>query len=315
MTVTRRPTLTDVHAAFDRVAPAIRRTPVVEADGLPGVGARLVLKLELMQHAGSFKARGALNSVLALGTSVAGVCAASGGNHAAGVAWAARRAGVTADVFVPSNATPAKITRVREYGAEVHLVEGFVKDALEECALFADRRGLPQIHPYDTFETVAGAGTLGLEIAAQVPDAAMVALACGGGGLFAGTATALDGQMSVQPVEPEACPALAEALTAGSPVEVTVGGVASDTLGAPRIGTIGYQVAVEQGVSAALVTDAEILAARRLLWSHLRVLAEPGACAALAAVVNGRVAVPSGETVVVVISGGNNESMPEPEAD
>ncbi len=249
--------------------------------------------------------------MLSLDAATTGVCAASGGNHAGGVAWAARRAGVTADLFVPSTATPAKIARVEEYGGRVHLVDGFVKHALEECARFAERTGLPQLHPYDTFETVAGAGTMGLELAEQVPEASLVVLGCGGGGLYAGTATALAGTATrVQPVEPEMCPCLAEALAAGGPVDVAVGGVASDALGASRVGEIAYAVAAENNVIPVLVTEADITAARRLLWSQARVLAEPGACVALAAVVTGQVSVPAGETVVVVVSGGNNETLP-----
>jgi threonine dehydratase len=309
--VSRRPLRADIEAARDRIGVAVRRTPVVELDGLPDVDGRLVLKLELMQHSGSFKARGALNSVLSLDGSAGGVCAASGGNHAAGVAWAARRAGVSADLFVPTTATPAKIARIEEYGGRVHLVDGFVKDALAQCAEFATLRGLPQVHPYDTFETVSGAGTMGLEIAEQVPEASLVVLGCGGGGLYSGTATALAGSSThVQPVESELCPTLAEALAADGPVEIAVGGVAADSLGAARIGDIAFAVARANGVRPVLVSDADILEARRLLWRQARVLAEPGACVALAAVVAGQVAVPVGQTIVVVISGGNNESLP-----
>jgi threonine dehydratase len=309
----RKPGRADVEAAYPRIEGAVRRTPVLDLGGLPGVDARVVLKLELTQHTGSFKARGALNNVLSLDGSATGVCAASGGNHAAAVAWAAQKVGVTADVFVPRTATPAKIARIQEYGGRVHLVDGFVKEALEECADFSTDENVPQIHPYDTFETVSGAGTVGLEVAEQVPAASLVVLPCGGGGLFAGTATALTGRnMRVQPVEPEMCPALAEALAAGGPVEVAVGGVASDALGAARVGEIAYQVAVDTSVLPVLVSESEILEARRLLWSTARVLAEPGACVALAAVATGRVAaeVPAGETVVVVVSGGNNETIP-----
>jgi threonine dehydratase len=309
--VTERPHRSDIEAAYERIRPAIRRTPVLDLGGLPGVDARVVLKLELLQYSGSFKARGALNSVLSLEGDVPGVCAASGGNHAAGVAWAARRAGVTADLFVPSNATPAKIARIEEYGGRVHLVEGFVKDALAQCAKFSARTGIPQAHPYDTFETVSGAGTVGLEIAEQVPEAAVVAMSCGGGGLYSGITTALaETAIAVQPVEPELCPTLAEALAAGGPVEIAVGGVASDALGAPRIGDIAYAVAVEHGVRPVLVDEAAILEARRLLWREARLLAEPGACAALAAVMTGAIAVPAGQIAVVVISGGNNASLP-----
>lgn len=309
--MTQLPQLADLEAARDRIGEAVRRTPVVDVMGLPGVAGRVLLKLELMQHSGSFKVRGALNSMLSLSGAVGGVCAASGGNHAAAVAWSARRAGLTADLFVPVNATPAKLARIAEYGGRVHLVDGFVKGALDACRDFAERRGIPQLHPYDTVETVSGAGTVGLEIAEQVPDASLVVLACGGGGLFSGTTIALAPlDVRVQPVEPEMCPALAEALAAGTPVDVAVGGVAGDSLGAPRIGDIGFAVAVQYGATPALVQEAAIVDARRLLWSQLRLLAEPGACAAFAAVATGLVDVPAGETAVVVVSGGNNETLP-----
>lgn len=313
----RRPQRSDLEAARHRMGAAIRRTPVLDLGEVAEVDARVVLKLELLQHSGSFKARGALNSVLSissalsLGDATTGVCAASGGNHAGGVAWAAQRAGVTADLFVPTNATPAKIARVEEYGGRVHLVDGFVKDALVACADFAALEGLPQIHPYDTFETVSGAGTVGLEIAEQVPEAAMVVLGCGGGGLFAGTTTALrDSGTTVQPAEPELCPTLTEALAAGAPVEIAVGGVASDSLGAARVGDLAFAAARETGVQPVLVSEAAILETRRLLWRRTRVLAEPGACVALAAVLGRQVAVPGGATVVVVVTGGNNETLP-----
>lgn len=307
----RTPELADIEAARDRIGGAARRTPVVDVMGLPGVAGRVVLKLELMQHSGSFKMRGALNSMLSLRGAVSGVCAASGGNHAAAVAWSARRAGLSADLFVPANATPAKLTRIAEYGGRIHLVAGFVKGALEECRAFSVRHDVPQLHPYDTLETVSGAGTVGLEIAEQVPDGSLVVLGCGGGGLFAGTTIALAQHgVRVQPVEPEMCPALTEAIAAGAPVDVAVGGVAGDSLGAPRVGDIGFAVATAHGIKPVLVAEADIVAARRLLWKQLRLLAEPGACAALAAVATGLVDVPAGQTAVVVISGGNNETLP-----
>jgi threonine dehydratase len=277
-----------------------------------GLAGNIALKLELVQHSGSFKARGALNSVLSLGSNVEGVCAASGGNHAAAVAWAAEHAGLTADVFVPSNATPAKLARITEYGAVTHLVEGFVKDALDACVEHSETHAMPLLHPFDTFETVSGAGTLGLEIEEQVPEAGLVVVSCGGGGLYAGLATALEGMARVQPVEPRLCPNLADALKAGQPVETTVGGVAVDSLGAPHIGQIALATAQESGVESILVEEDEILEARRFLWDRLRVLAEPGAAVALAALLTGKVPVMPQETVVVIVSGGNNETIPQP---
>jgi threonine dehydratase len=310
MTV-RRPRRPDIEAAAFRVGSGVRRTPVITL--LPddtGRAGNVVLKLELLQHTGSFKARGALNSVLSLSSGVEGVCAASGGNHAAAVAWAAARAGVAADLFVPANATPAKLARIERYGGAVHLVEGYVREALAEATTFSQARAVPLIHPYDTFETVSGQGTLGLELEEQVPDADLVVVGCGGGGLYAGIATALESTISVQPVEPEECPDLADALAAGRPVGTEVGGIAADSLGAPCIGEIAFAVAEDQQTASVLVGEAEILAARRFLWDRVRVLAEPGACVALAAVLSGAVSVSARQTVVVVVSGGNNETFP-----
>jgi threonine dehydratase len=307
----RRPRRPDIEAAAFRIGSGARLTPVLTL--LPddtGLRGNVVLKLELFQHTGSFKARGALNSVLSLTSGIEGVCAASGGNHAAAVSWAAARVGITADVFVPSNATPAKIARIEQYGGKIHFVEGHVREALDAATTFSQARALPLIHPYDTFETVSGQGTLGLEIEEQIPDADLLLVGCGGGGLYAGLATALEGVISVQPVEPEECPDLAQALDAGHPVQTEVGGVAADALGAPHIGDIAFAVAVDQQVKSVLVSEADILAARRFLWDRVRVLAEPGACVALAAVLTGAVSISSRQTVAVVVSGGNNETVP-----
>jgi threonine dehydratase len=306
-----RPRRPDVEAAAFRIGSSIRRTPVVtllpDETGLPG---NVVLKLELLQHGGSFKARGALNSVLSLRSDIEGVCAASGGNHAAAVAWAARRAELVADVFVPSNATPAKIARIEEYGGRIHLVDGFVREALGACIAYSEANAVPLLHPYDTFETVSGQGTLGLEIEEQVPEADLVVVSCGGGGLYAGLATALEGAVRVQPVEPVLCPDLADALAAGRPVDTTVGGIAVDSLGAPHIGQIAFATAQEHGTMSILVDEEEITEARRFLWQRLRVLAEPGAAVGLASVLTGKVPLLPNETVVVVVSGGNNETLP-----
>jgi threonine dehydratase len=307
----RSPRRPDVETAAFRLGGAVRRTPVLTLDPAEtGLDASLVLKLELTQHSGSFKARGALNNVLSLEPGLSGVCAASGGNHAGAVSWAAQRAGVTADVFVPRTATPAKIARIAEYGGRAHLVDGHVGAALDACQDFAEANQVPVIHPFDTFETVCGAGTLGLELEDQAPEADLVVVACGGGGLFAGLCAAFDGVATVQPVEPRLCPSLFDALQAGTRVPTTVGGVAVDSLGAPMIGELGYKAAVDNEVGSVLVDEDAILAARRFLWSRLRILAEPGACVALAAVLTGTVGVCEGQTVAVVVSGGNNDSLP-----
>lgn len=307
----RLPTVDDVEGAAARLGEKVRHTPtvVVHGDELD-VPARVVLKLELLQHTGTFKARGALNSTMSLEPGARRVTAASGGNHGAAVAWAAQRAGVRADVFVPSTSTPAKLDRVRDYGAELHLVEGDVGDALVACREFSEANAVPVIHPYDTWETVCGAGTLGLEIGMQVPDTELVLLGCGGGGLYTGVAAALAGRAKVQPVETELCPHLHVALTAGGPVPHASGGIAADALGPPQVGRHGYETAVAHDTHSALVSDDAVVEARSFLWQRLRVLAEPAACAALAALMGGQVTPRSGSTVVVVVSGGNNPTLP-----
>ncbi|HEX6246361.1 MAG TPA: pyridoxal-phosphate dependent enzyme [Nocardioidaceae bacterium] len=305
------PTRADVENAAARIGEKIRHTPtlVLHGDEL-GVPFRVVLKLELLQHTGSFKARGALNSVMSLDPTTGGVVAASGGNHGAAVAWAAHRAGLTADVFVPVTATPAKLERIEEYGGRLHAVDGDVGDALEACREMSAREGLPLVHPYDTVETVSGAGTLGLEVVEAVPDAGAVLLGCGGGGLYAGTVAAVGDLLPVTPVETELCPHLHVAREAGHPVPHSSRGAAADSLGPPQIGRLAYETAAARGTTSVLVSEQETLAARRFLWQRVRVLAEPGASVAIAAVLAGKVDVEPGSTVVVVVSGGNNPAMP-----
>ena len=236
--------------------------------------------------------------------------AASGGNHGAAVAWAASRAGVRADVFAPASSTPEKLQRIEEYGAVLHRVDGHVGDALDACQESSEARGLPMIHPYDSFATVAGAGTLGLELIDQVPDLDRVVIACGGGGLYAGVANALAGEVEVQPVEPELCPHLHDAVAAGEPVDRVAAGVAADALGPLSIGRFALATAVAQAATPLLVTEDAIVAARKFLWQRLRVLAEPAASVPLAAVMTGVVPVEAGMTVALVVSGGNNPVIP-----
>jgi threonine dehydratase len=305
------PARSDVEAAAIRLQSLVRRTPVLSVHGSEiGVPGEVALKLELVQHTGSFKARGALNSVLSLDAGATGVAAASGGNHGAAVAWAASRIGVSADIFVPEHAPRAKIDRIRAHSATVHLVAGFVHDALEEATAFAARSGVALVHPYDQFTTVCGAGTVGVEIAEQVPGADQVLVACGGGGLYAGVAAALDGIVPVTPVEPAACPSLSRAVEAGEPVLVAVGGVAVDSLGAGTAGRMAVARAHTDGAQVPLVPDAVIIEARRWLWDRCRILAEPGAAVPVAALMSGVAEVRPGSTVVAVVSGGNNPSIP-----
>lgn len=305
------PARSDVTEAAGRIGAGVRRTPVVEIDGAEvGAEGRVFLKLELLQHTGSFKARGALNNVLTLPAGTTGVCAASGGNHGAAVAWAAARAGLRADVFVPASSTPTKLKRIEGYGAVLHRVDGHVGDALDACLDFSTANDMPMLHPYDTFATVAGAGTVGLELLDQVPGLDRVVIACGGGGLYSGVANALAGQVDVQPVEPELCPHLHDAIEAGAPVDRVAAGVAADALGPLSIGRHAFETARTQAAVPLLVTEGSIVEARRFLWERLRVLAEPAASVPLAAVMSGVVPVQTGTAVALVVSGGNNPTIP-----
>lgn len=305
------PTRADIESAVVRLTGKIRQTPLlgVHGDEL-GVGGRVLLKLELTQHTGSFKARGALNSVLTLPEGTRGVVAASGGNHAAALAWAAARGGLEADLFVPATSPSEKVDRVRGYGATAHVVDGYYPDAYESALEWSDAKPVEYVHAYDRFSTVCGAASVGLEIEEQAPDADQVLVACGGGGLYAGTALAMRERTRVIPVEPSRCANLHAAQAAGEPTAIEVGGVAADTLGASTIGSYAYETADELGTEPVLVSDHAIEEARRWLWQHCRILAEPGAVTPLAALMSGAADVRPGDTTVVVISGGNNPEVP-----
>jgi threonine dehydratase len=282
----------------------------MEVDGRDlGTKGRVVLKLELVQHTGSFKARGALNTLLTKAVPEGGVVAASGGNHGAALAWAASRVGVPAQVFVPATSPQVKARRIAGYGATVVVVDGYYPDALAASREWAADRPVTEVHAYDAPEVVAGQGTLGLELADQVPDADQVLVSCGGGGLFAGVALALDGGPAVLPVEPERCRTLHAALEAGGPVQGEVGGVAADSMGAATAGRIAYAVAARRGICPLLVPDDAIVAAREFLWERCRILAEPGGATALASLLCGAARLDAGTTVVVV-SGGNTLEIP-----
>ena len=300
-----QPTAADLEAADGRLRGRVRRTPVIQLPAADlGTPWPLTLKLELLQHTGSFKARGALNSVLTMPPGAPEVVAASGGNHGAAVAWAAREAGVRATVFVPAAAPAVKQDSIRRYGADLRLVDGFYADALAASLAFAAERGAVRVDAYDAPATVAGQSTVGAELATQVAPGDLVVVACGGGGLFAGVALALAGRNPVFAAEPEAAPSLAAAVAAGRPVDVTVGGVAVDSLGAGRAGRIALGVALAQDARVLLVPDDAIRAARDRLWRSLRVAAEPGGATALAAVLQHATDLDVAG-VTVVVSGGN----------
>lgn len=294
---------------YDLIAPFIRQTPVLDwaqAGVAPGA---LRLKLELMQHAGSFKTRGAFANLLTRDIPAAGVCAASGGNHGAAVAYAAMIRGVKAHIFVPVISSPAKIARIREFGADLVVGGDSYAEALAASQAWQAQTGALPVHAFDQAETMLGQGTLALEFEAQMPGLDTILVAVGGGGLIAGIAAWCAGRIRVVGVEPQASPTLAHALAAGRPVDAPVGGLAADSLAPRRVGEQVFPIAKAHVERVVLVSDPDIAAAQKALWSGARVAAEPGGAAAFAALL-GRHYVPKpGERVGVVVSGGNTDAV------
>lgn len=294
--------------AAERIGDRVRKTPVMLADRLDGAGnAEVTLKLESLQHSGSFKARGAFNSLLSMDIPEAGVVAASGGNHGAAVAFAGMRLGVPAEIFVPDIVSPAKLDRLRRYGANVHVIPGVYADALEACNEHQHRTGALSIHAYDAPTVVAGQGTTGREIAEQIPGVDTIFVAVGGGGLIGGISSWFSGDAHVIGVEPESCRSLAAALEAGHPVDVDVSGLAADALGARKVGDIAFGAAEKFVDRVITLRDEDILAAQRHLWSEYRVAAEPAGAAALAPLLTGAYRPREGEKICVLICGGNTD--------
>src|SRR5688572_786680 len=292
-TLDRAPVL----AADAMIRPYIRRTPVIEVvmEDFGISGGPIVFKLEFLQASGTFKARGAFANILMRQGAEAGVVAASGGNHGAAVALAAQRLGFGAHIFVPSISSPAKIGRIRSYGADVVVAGDRYPEALAASEAWLAANGGLAIHAYDQIETLAGQGTVALEFAEQAPDVDTMLVAVGGGGLIGGMAAYLQGDVRLVAVEPEACPALNHALAAGEPVDAPVGGIAADSLGARRVGKLMFPLAERYVSQSVLVSDEAIAAAKRTLWDKLRILTEPGGAAALAAVLSGRYVPAPGE--------------------
>lgn len=293
------------------IRPHIRLTPVMEltgADfGLPAFP--LTLKLELFQHAGSFKTRGAFANLLTRPIPAAGVVAASGGNHGAAVAYAAMRLGVAAHIFVPTVSSPAKISRIRAYGADLVVGGDRYADALAASQEFAARSGALPVHAFDQEETLLGQGTIGLELARQTPDLDTLLVSVGGGGLIGGIAAWCAGRPRVIGVEPETAPTLTRALAAGKPVDAEAGGIAADSLAPRRVGELMFPIARAHVARVVLVADAAIRRAQEALWDGLRLVAEPGGAAAFSALVGSAYVPAPGERVGVLVSGGNTTAV------
>lgn len=299
---------TSIIQAAQRISSHVRCTPVLtEAGPTFGLDDAVTLKLELLQLAGSFKPRGAFNRILSADVPVAGVIAASGGNHGAAVALAAQKLGMTAEIFVPGPTPAAKVARIAGYGARVVQTGSAYADALAASQDRQAATGAVEVHAYDHHDVLAGQGTVGLELEQQAPGLTHVLVATGGGGLIGGIAAWYAGRASVISVEPEGCPALHDALRAGQPVAAPAAGLAADSLGARQVGALMFPVAQRYVAAAVLVPDEAIRAAQHLLWDRFRLVAEPGGVTALAALTSGRFVPPPGARVGVVVCGSNTD--------
>jgi threonine dehydratase len=301
-------TRSDIEAAATRLAAFVRHTPLIQVE-LPSLSLNysVTLKLELLQHTGSFKARGAFNRLLNAMIPNSGVITASGGNHGAAVAYAAQTLGVNAEIFVPAATPETKVNRIRSYGAQVILGGAAYADALAASRVRQAETDALEVHAYDHADVLAGQGTVGREFAMDAPDLTHVLVATGGGGLIGGIAAWYAGSAAVISVEPENCPTLATALRVGRPVDCAVSGLAADSLGARQVGGLMFPIAQAFVSQAVLVPDDTIAAAQRLLWEQLRLIAEPGGATALAALLSGRFLPPEGARIGVVVCGGNTD--------
>ncbi|MER8404945.1 threonine/serine dehydratase [Mesorhizobium sp. M0185] len=296
-----------IAAIEPRIRPFVRHTPVLRVDmadfGRPPLP--VDLKLECLQHSGSFKVRGAFTNLLERPVPAAGVVAASGGNHGAAVAYAAMRLGHKATIFVPEVSPQAKLDRIRGYGAELIVGGARYAEALGASESFAEKSGALQIHAFNQEETLVGQGTLGLEIEADLPKLDTLLVAVGGGGLIGGIAAWFSGRIRIIAVEPEGAPTLHRAFEAGRPVDAPAEGIAADSLAPKRVGEMMFPIAEAFVERSILVGDDDIIAAQAALWDRVRIISEPGGAAAFAALLSGRYAPAAGERVAVLVCGAN----------
>jgi threonine dehydratase len=301
----------DIAATEPVIRPYIRKTPIAAVNGADfNLGdLQLTFKLEQLQHAGVFKTRGAFANLLTRDVPKAGVVAASGGNHGAAVAYAAMKLGIPAKIFVPSISSPAKIARIRSYGADLVVGGELYADALAASERCVAETGALPVHAFDQRETLLGQGTLALELEQQAPDLDALLVAVGGGGLIGGIAAWYGRRIKVIGVEPEAAPTLTTALEAGRPVDAPAGGLAADSLAPRQVGGLMFAIAQRNLDRVVLVSDDDSRCAQEMLWSVLRVVVEPGAAAPFAALLSGRYRPAPGARVGVVLSGGNTTAV------
>lgn len=298
-----------IAAMEPRIRPYVRHTPVLRVDMADFDRPPLAvdLKLECLQHSGSFKARGAFTNLLERPVPAAGVVAASGGNHGAAVAYAAMWLGHKATIFVPEVSPPAKLQRIRGYGAELIVGGARYAEALAASEAFAENTGALQIHAFNQEETLVGQGTLGLEIEQDLPEIDTLLVAVGGGGLIGGIAAWFAGRIRIIAIEPEGAPTLHRAFEAGHPVDAPAEGVAADSLAPKRVGEMMFPIAEAFVERSILVTDDAIIAAQKALWERVRIIAEPGGAAAFAALLSGRYTPAPGERIAVLVCGSNTD--------
>ncbi|WP_027054071.1 threonine/serine dehydratase [Mesorhizobium erdmanii] len=303
ITVTRE----RIAAMEPRIRPYIRHTPVLRVDMADFDRPPLAvdLKLECLQHSGSFKARGAFTNLLERPVPASGVVAASGGNHGAAVAYAAMRLGHKATIFVPEVSPQAKLDRIRSYGADLVVGGARYAEALAASERFAEETGALQIHAFNQEETLVGQGTLGLEIEKDLPEIDTLLVAVGGGGLIGGIAAWYAGRIRIVAIEPEGAPTLHRAFEAGHPVDAPAEGIAADSLAPKRVGEMMFPIAEAFVERSILVSDDDIIAAQKALWNQVRIISEPGGAAAFAAILSGRYAPAAGERVAVLVCGAN----------
>jgi threonine dehydratase len=300
-----------IAAAERLIRPYVRRTPTMSIDladfGRPAHPA--LLKLECLQHSGSFKARGAFANLLTRKVPADGVVAASGGNHGAAVAYAAKRLGVPATIFVPSVTSPAKAERIRGYGANLVIGGDRYADALAASEAFLKQKNALAIHAYDQVETLLGQGTVGSEIEADNSDIDTLLVAVGGGGLIGGIAAWFAGRIKIVAVEPEGAPTLFRAYEAGRVVDAEAGSIAADSLAPKRVGELMFPIAQAYVEKPVLVSDEEIAAAQKALWNAVRIVTEPGGAAAFAALLSGKYAPQPDERVAILVCGSNTTAV------
>jgi threonine dehydratase len=301
-----------IAATYEIIRPHVRRTPLVNVDAADfGLGAfPLRLKLELLQHSGSFKARGAFCNLLTRDIPKTGVVAASGGNHGVAVSFAAQRLGKRATIFVPTIASPSKIARIKRYGADLHVGGDRYADALAASEKHIAESGAMPIHAYDQAETMLGQGTVALEIEQDAPDIDTLLVSVGGGGLIGGIAAWYEGRAKVVAVESDGAPTLRDAFAAGHPVDAPAGGIAADSLAPKRVGEMMFPIAKKYvAPEVVLVSDDDIRNAQETLWANLRIVAEPGGAAALAALLGGAYRPRESERICVLICGANTTAV------